>query len=84
MEPTNITRQQFKDEEKMKKSSASQRIKIRLIPIWLRLLIVAVLMVFMIIFGAFIGYSVIGGGKGTDIFKKSTWTHIIDIVYEGT
>jgi len=31
-----------------------------------------------------IGYGVIGDGKPTDVFKKSTWTHILEIVNDGT
>ena len=61
-----------------------KKIKVRLLPIWLRLLIVAGLIVLMVIIGALIGYSVIGGGHPIDVFKPSTWTHIVDIVNQGT
>ena len=45
---------------------------------------VAGLIVLMVIIGALIGYSVIGGGHPIDVFKISTWTHIVDIVNKGT
>ncbi|WP_328797274.1 DNA-directed RNA polymerase subunit beta [Heyndrickxia sporothermodurans] len=33
-----------------------------------------------LILGVIIGYGVIGDGKPMDALKKSTWTHIIDLV----
>lgn len=81
MEPKILTRQQFKEEQETKRQ---KKIKVRLLPIWLRLIIIACLIVFMVIIGALIGYSVIGGGHPLDVFKISTWTHIVDIVNQGT
>ncbi len=54
--------------------------KIRLIPIWLRLLLVALLLVASLVAGSMIGYGVIGDGSPGDVFKKSTWDKITDIV----
>ncbi len=82
MEQKILTRQQFKEEEQ--KTQQKKRIKVRLLPIWLRLIMVAGLIVLMVIIGAIIGYSVIGGGHPIDVFKYSTWTHIVDIVNKGT
>ena len=82
MEEKVLTRQQFKEEEQ--KVKQKKRIKVRMIPIWLRLIIVAGLIVLMLIIGALIGYSAIGGGHPLDVFKISTWTHIVDIVNKGT
>ncbi len=62
------------------KSGEKEKIRIRLIPIWLRLIIISVLFVFCILIGAVIGYSIIGDGKFIDSFKPSTWTKIIDLV----
>jgi hypothetical protein len=56
----------------------------RLIPIWLRLIIVIVLMVISTAAGAMIGYGVIGNGKPLDVLKPSTWQHIVDIVKKDT
>jgi hypothetical protein len=56
----------------------------RLIPIWLRLVIVAGLIVVSTVTGAMIGYGVIGDGKPLDVLKPSTWQHIVDIVKKDT
>jgi hypothetical protein len=56
----------------------------RLIPIWLRLLIVAVLIVVSTVSGAIVGYSILGDGKPLDALKPSTWQHIIDLVEKDT
>lgn len=82
MEQKSLTKQQFNEEEQKEKQK--KKIKVRLLPIWLRLLIVAGLIVLMVIIGALIGYSVIGGGHLIDVFKPSTWKHIGDIVNQGT
>lgn len=73
---------QAKKEMKAERESGEQRkrIRIRLIPLWLRLLLIAVLIVLCVILGAMFGYSVMGNGKATDVFDKSTWTHIIDLI----
>ncbi|MUV37361.1 hypothetical protein JNUCC1_01167 [Lentibacillus sp. JNUCC-1] len=54
--------------------------KRRLLPIWLRLIIVLVLAVAALILGLGIGYSVLGDGSFKEIFDRETWQHIIDIV----
>lgn len=65
-------------------TKSNKKINVWLLPIWLRLVIIIALMVIMVIIGAVIGYSVIGGGHLIDVFKPSTWTHIVDIVNAGT
>src|SRR5690625_3043384 len=55
-------------------------VQIRLIPIWLRIILVLLLLVSVSVLGLYIGYSVIGDGAPSDIFKKGTWTHMIDII----
>lgn len=72
---------------KKKKSSETQKeekperwVQIRLIPIWLRILLTLLLLVLMAILGLFIGFSVLGDGTPSEIFKKETWTHITDII----
>ncbi|MED3842963.1 DNA-directed RNA polymerase subunit beta [Geobacillus stearothermophilus] len=56
----------------------------RLIPIWLRLVIVTVLMAICLAAGAVVGYSAIGDGAWIDVFRPSTWQHILDFVEKGT
>ncbi|MBB6283128.1 MULTISPECIES: DNA-directed RNA polymerase subunit beta [Geobacillus] len=59
-------------------------VRTRLIPIWLRLVIVTVLMAICLAAGAVVGYSAIGDGRWLDVFRPSTWQHIIDVVEKGT
>jgi polyferredoxin len=69
-----------KREARREKREKKKKIRIRLFPIWLRILIVLFLIVVCFFVGAMIGYGVIGDGNPFDVFKKSTWTHIYDIV----
>lgn len=55
-------------------------VRIRLLPIWLRIILVLVLLIITVIIGTLIGYSVIGDGSPSDLFKVETWTHITDII----
>jgi anti-sigma factor RsiW len=80
-----------KKEERQEEKQAEQRAlrlwkreRIRMVPIWLRLVIVAVLIVVSTVTGAIIGYGVIGDGKPLDALKPSTWQHIVDIVEKDT
>jgi zinc transporter ZupT len=73
---------QPKQENEEKRTS--RRLRRRLIPIWLRLIIVAVLVVISTAIGAMVGYSVLGDGKPLDALKPSTWQHIIDLVEKDT
>ncbi|MFZ7946779.1 DNA-directed RNA polymerase subunit beta [Neobacillus sp. 19] len=59
---------------------SNRRVRIRLIPIWLRLLLLVVLIFASVTSGAAVGYGMLGGGKMADVFKQSTWTHILDLV----
>ena len=72
------TREQVKKEKKTRENK--KRIRVRLIPIWLRIIIVLILLGASIILGAIFGYAIMGGGEAKDIFEKSTWTHIVDLV----
>jgi hypothetical protein len=67
-------------DEKEKQPKFTGLVRVRLIPIWLRFVIVILLLVLSITIGAAVGYGVLGNGSVTDIFHKSTWTHIIDLV----
>lgn len=71
-------------EEKERRSNGEQRevkwVQIRLIPIWLRIVLIIILIVVAAILGAMVGYSVIGEGKALDVLKSDTWQHIFDIM----
>lgn len=85
-----LNNQEAKTREELKKAKKEQaegevrpkhkRIRIRLIPIWLRLIIILALLFVSASAGAMVGYSVLGEGKPTDVFNKSTWTHVVDLV----
>lgn len=77
-------REQRKKERKQEREQAlvegKRRIRIRLIPIWLRVIIIAVLLALSTLVGAVVGYSVMGDGKAKDVLKKETWMHIVEYV----
>lgn len=72
---------QLKDSQQKKRK---KKPRIRLIPIWLRLIIFAVLTALSLAAGAMVGYGVIGDGEPMDALKIETWKHIYDIIFEGT
>ncbi len=70
--------------EEGKRKKRKKKPRIRLIPIWLRLIIIPILMAVFALLGAMLGYGVIGEGDPKDALKVETWTHIYDIIFEGT
>ncbi|KPB05752.1 DNA-directed RNA polymerase subunit beta [Bacillus sp. CHD6a] len=74
-----------KQQEEIAASEEQERPKklqwrIRLIPIWLRILILLAAMAIAAISGAMVGYGVLGGGNPMDVLEKETWQHILDLV----
>ncbi len=65
--------------EEMKRDEMP-KLKERIIPIWLRLIIVLLLFALCLGAGLAIGYGVIGDGDWRDVFSKETWQHIVDLV----
>jgi hypothetical protein len=63
-----------------KAESTIKRIRIRLIPIWLRIVLLVIFTGAFAVAGAAVGYGVLGNGNAGDVIKGSTWTHIIDLV----
>lgn len=55
-------------------------VQIRILPIWLRLILIILLIAIVAVIGLQIGYSYIGDGNPEDVLKKDTWTHIVDII----
>ncbi len=55
-------------------------VQIRLVPIWLRVLIIFVLLIVAVIAGLTVGYSVLGDGESSEVLKWSTWQHLVDII----
>jgi DNA-directed RNA polymerase subunit beta len=77
-DPTN-TREEYK-KLKPPEVEETDRVRVRLFPIWLRIVILVVLILLCTLSGAVVGYGVLGNGKIADVFKGSTWTHIRDLV----
>lgn len=73
-------------EENLKKTEAApapktdKRVRTRLIPVWLRLVLLLAGVIICVMAGATVGYGMLGGGNVGEVFKESTWTHIIDLV----
>lgn len=72
-------KQRFQGEQKQ--SHAQVRwVQIRLIPIWLRMILITVLFVITAAIGVTVGYGYIGNGDPGDALKWSSWQHIFDII----
>ncbi|GEN32043.1 lipopolysaccharide/colanic/teichoic acid biosynthesis glycosyltransferase [Cerasibacillus quisquiliarum] len=71
-----------RERKKMKKAAKqkTKRPRRRIFPIWLRLIVIAILAAAALIAGLMIGYGVLGDGDPKDAIKIETWQHIIDIV----
>ncbi|WJE15377.1 DNA-directed RNA polymerase subunit beta [Halobacillus sp. ACCC02827] len=65
---------------KPKKEKTTKKPRRRILPIWLRILIVLLLSALALLIGLMVGYGVIGDGDPTDALKVETWQHIWDIV----
>ena len=55
-------------------------VRLRLIPIWLRVILVVILWLVTAAVGLTVGYSLIGDGQAEDALKWSTWQHLLDIM----
>lgn len=61
-------------------SVKAKRVRVRLFPIWLRVIVVGILLAASLAGGLMVGYGIIGEGNPSDALEKSTWQHIYDIV----
>ncbi|MFS0783818.1 DNA-directed RNA polymerase subunit beta [Bacillus sp. 1P06AnD] len=86
MEQEIMTRQDHHkvQEAKTKPEKASVKLRIRLIPIWLRIILFVAAVLAAVLIGCLVGYSVIGDGSPGEVFQKDTWTHIRDLVKQGS
>lgn len=76
-EPVVENQQQKKDEISPKKV---RWVQIRMIPIWLRMILITLLLALVIFIGLRVGYGYLGDGNPSDVLKKETWLHIVDII----
>lgn len=72
--------QSHQNQEKSIRRRKNRKERIRLIPIWLRLLIVFLLLLLSFIAGLMFGFGVIGEGKPLDVLNPKIWTHIYDLI----
>lgn len=63
-----------------RRKKRKEKYRVRIVPIWLRVIIVLLLAVVALVLGLMVGYGVIGDGNATEVLRKETWQHIIDIV----
>ncbi len=74
-------RKQHEEENTHRENEPFKRGRIRLIPIWLRIIVVAVLAGAALIIGLVIGFSVIGGEENTfEVLRPELWYNIIDTI----
>lgn len=55
-------------------------VQIRMIPIWLRIVLIILLLAGVAVIGLRIGYGYVGDENPNDVLKKETWLHIVDII----
>jgi len=72
--------ERIKKEETGQSEGSRKWVKIRILPIWLRIILVLLLLTGAAILGAIIGYGYLGDGQPSEVLKKETWTHIFDIM----
>jgi hypothetical protein len=86
-----LDQKQVRTREELKKVRAQEKqietmrdrrkkIRVRLIPVWVKVAIVIFLTIASMLAGTVVGYGVIGNGKPSEALQKGTWTHIMDII----
>ncbi|NBJ68774.1 MULTISPECIES: DNA-directed RNA polymerase subunit beta [Clostridia] len=73
-------RDRVKQQSKQIANKKNRRPRVRIFPIWLRIIVILLFCIIALVVGLMIGYGVIGDGAPTDVLKTETWQHIIDIV----
>ncbi|WP_230494928.1 DNA-directed RNA polymerase subunit beta [Pseudoneobacillus rhizosphaerae] len=90
-ETMTLDQKQVRTREELKKVRAQEKqietmrdrrkkIRVRLIPVWVKVAIVIFLTIASMLVGTVVGYGVIGNGKPSEALQKGTWTHIMDII----
>ena len=74
------TREQVKKSKEKEQGQERKKVRVRLIPIWLRLVIIIALLALSTALGAAVGYGILGNGDPMDVFEKTTWVHVLDLV----
>lgn len=77
----NQNRQEIR-KQKEEKKNRKRRKPIRMLPIWLRVILVILLFAGSLMAGAMFGYGVVGDGEPRDAITKGPWLHIQDIIFK--
>ncbi|SFQ27317.1 DNA-directed RNA polymerase subunit beta [Salibacterium halotolerans] len=77
-------RRQEKEQEGKDSTAASKkerrRERIRMVPIWARLLIVLAVFVLSLLAGLVTGYTIVGEGNGLDVLKWGSWERLLEFI----
>ncbi|MGN7478122.1 DNA-directed RNA polymerase subunit beta [Solibacillus silvestris] len=80
-EPTaKKTRRSLREVSEQNTDQPVRWVQLRLIPIWLRIILVLLIFVAAAYSGLHVGYSIIGDGAASDVLKWDTWQHLLDIM----
>ncbi|WP_152656833.1 DNA-directed RNA polymerase subunit beta [Oceanobacillus sp. CFH 90083] len=66
--------------QRHKRKRKLSRPRLRIFPIWLRIIVVSIFAAAAFIIGLMIGFAVLGDGSPLDVLRLETWQHIVDIV----
>ncbi|MCT1905518.1 DNA-directed RNA polymerase subunit beta [Oceanobacillus sojae] len=69
-----------KEKQQSKRKQKLSRPRLRIFPIWLRIIVVLIFAAAAFIVGLMIGFAVLGNGSPLDVLRMETWQHIVDIV----
>ncbi|UOE93892.1 DNA-directed RNA polymerase subunit beta [Alkalihalobacillus sp. LMS39] len=69
-----------KEKEKKSRRKRKKRGRIRLIPIWVRIILFVLFAAASLAGGLMVGYGIIGNGEPAEVLEEETWTHILDII----
>lgn len=80
VQKTRTKRKDTMETEETTETKPVRWVQVRILPIYVRVILVIILLAVAAVIGALIGYSVLGDGTASGIFQKDTWTHIFDIM----
>ncbi|WP_339215147.1 DNA-directed RNA polymerase subunit beta [Solibacillus sp. FSL W8-0372] len=78
--PAKKTRRSLKEASEPNTDQPTRWVRLRLIPIWLRIIVVILVFGIATIAGLIVGYSIIGDGATSDVLKGDTWQHLLNII----
>ncbi|MDG5787284.1 DNA-directed RNA polymerase subunit beta [Evansella sp. AB-P1] len=86
---TGMSRKQIRlEKEKAKEKEASvkkvKRGRIRIIPVWIRVVFVLALFAGSLIVGVMVGFGIVGEGEPMDVLNRDTWYQLYDLIYLDT